>query len=295
MERILFQTSNFINSSQSRNNHFSSFHHWEARILLFSRTLQSIKKDGFYGHPASLVWKENWDGRDPLELSNAELMKISSPAVGLFEQGVLANSPTWPVIIPKNGLSGMFSEQTLIGEMNQPNLIRVIDDEVDGVHQTAFVTMLNQSPLGMGNNRLAFDQDGSLYIGKTSLSWAGSKGITRVVWNHKPFLTLTGIKAVSKGFELQFNQEIEQTSLENLSLNRFSYQHSVNYGGPKLNLETQKIGKSLLSEDKKTVTIHIDSLKENFVHKIDLSAVRSTKGLPVMGDLLYYNVLKAPK
>jgi voltage-gated potassium channel Kch len=42
-------------------------------------------------------------------------------------------------------LGADFAGQTVIGEMNQPNLVRVLDDEVDGVFQTALVAMFDGS------------------------------------------------------------------------------------------------------------------------------------------------------
>ena len=30
--------------------------------------LYDVKEGGFYGHPASLVWEKDWDGRDPLAI-----------------------------------------------------------------------------------------------------------------------------------------------------------------------------------------------------------------------------------
>jgi hypothetical protein len=89
---------------------------------------------------------------------------MQSPAVGFFPQGELANSPTWPVVIPKGAFPDAMAGQTVIGEMNQPNLVRVLDDEVDGVFQTALVPMFNGSPLGIGNNRMVFGNDGAMYV-----------------------------------------------------------------------------------------------------------------------------------
>ena len=106
-----------------------------------------------------------------------------------------------------------------VGEMNQPNLVRVLDG----------------SPMGIGTNRLVFGKDGSLYVGKTALSWTGGKGITRIKWNGKPVAYLEKIKATPRGFALNFSQPLDASTLRNLSVKRHTYQHHEDYGAPKKN------------------------------------------------------------
>jgi len=36
------------------------------------KPLYEIKKDGFYGHPASLVWRRNHEGREPRKIPVAD-------------------------------------------------------------------------------------------------------------------------------------------------------------------------------------------------------------------------------
>jgi glucose/arabinose dehydrogenase len=257
--------------------------------------LYDVKKDGFYGHPASLVWKKGWNGGDPRLMDVAKLDAMQVPAAGFFPQGELANSPTWPVIIPAKGFPEGMAGQTVIGEMNQPNLVRVLDDEVDGTFQTALVPMFDGSPLGIGNNRLAFGNDGALYVGKTALSWPGSKGITRIKWNGKPFPSLEKIKALPKGFALRFSQPIDAKTLKNLKVKRHTYQYHEAYGAPKKNEAPVVIAGSKLSEDGMTVTLDIGALEEKYLHLIDMAGLRSQDGGKILGAKAWYHVVKAPK
>ena len=216
-------------------------------------------------------------------------------AAGYFPQGELANSPTWPVIIPKGAFSEGMAGQTVIGEMNQPNLVRVLDDEVDGVFQTALVPMFDGSPLGIGNNRMVFGNDGSLYVGKTALSWAGSKGMTKIKWNGKPFLSLEKIKALPKGFALRFSQPIDANTLKTLSVKRHTYQYHQGYGAPKKNEEVLKITGAKLSDDGMMVTLDVGALEEKYLHLIDMTGLLSKEGGKILGAKAWYHVVKAPK
>ena len=257
--------------------------------------LYDVKKGGFYGHPASLVWKKDWDGRDPLAIDAAELDKMQEPPVGYFPQGELANSPTWPVVMPKGALPEPLVGQTLIGEMNQPTLVRVLDDEVDGVYQTALVAMFDGSPLGKGNNRIAFGKDGSMYVGKTHLSWAGESGITRIKWNGDSFPALEQVKAVPKGFALRFTEKIDPKTISTIAVENNTYKYHKTYGSPKVDVQKMEVRDAKLLDDGVTVTLDLGGLKEGYLHAIDMTGVRSVDGKPLLGKKAWYQVIKAPK
>lgn len=256
--------------------------------------LYEVKQDGFYGHPASLVWRKNWDGRDPMKVPVEELDKLQTPPVGYMPQGELANSPTQPIAIPAGAFPKGFDQQTLIGEMNQPWLVRVLDDEVAGNFQTALVPFLDGSPLGIGNNRLVFGKDGALYVGKTALSWAGSFGVTRVKWNGKPFASIDGVKATSTGFTVALSEPADPSTLSGIVTKRHTYKYHSNYGSSKVD-ETILPAKSTLSEDGKTLTLDLGgTLKEKYLHLIDLTALRTKSGEALLGAKAWYQVNKAP-
>ncbi len=257
--------------------------------------LYDVKKDGFYGHAASLPWTKGWDGRDPLKIGVTELDALQQPAAGYFPQGELANSPTMPQIIPAGAFPDEMAGKTLIGEMNQPNLIRVLDDEVDGTFQTGLVPMFDKSPLGIGNNRMAFGKDGSLYVGKTALSWPGSNGITRIKWDGKPFLSLDRIKALKTGFALRFTEPLDASTIAKLSVKRHTYDYHQAYGSEKKDENNVKVNSANLSSDGKTLTLDLGELKEGYLHKLDMSGLRSKSGGEVFGDKAWYQVVKAPK
>ncbi len=256
--------------------------------------LYDVKKGGFYGHPAALPWKADWDGRDPLKVSATELDALQQPAAGYFPQGELANSPTWPVVIPEGVLPKGMENQTLIGEMNQPTLVRVLDDEVDGTFQTGLVPMFDQSPLGKGNNRMAFGKDGTLYVGKTALSWAGDNGIARIKWNGEPFLALDAMKATGDGFALRFSEPLDDTTLGELKIRRHTYDYHVDYGSNKKDEKDVKVKAAELSSDGRTLSLDIGALKEGYLHMLDISGIRSKSGGEVLGDKVWYQVIQAP-
>lgn len=256
--------------------------------------LYQIEKDAFYGNPGSLVWRKGWDGRDPMKVPVDELDALQTPPAGLFAHGELANSPTQPIVIPEGAFPKSFDRQTLIGEMNQPNLIRVLDDEVGGKFQPGLVPFLNGPDLGIGNHRLAFTKDGSLYVGKTSLSWPGSFGIKRIKWNGKPFFSIDSLNATRTGFTVHLSDAVDPESLAGITAMRHTYKYSADYGSPKID-ETELAVQASLSADGRTLTLELGPLKEKYLHMLDLGKLRSTAGSGLLGDKAWYQVNYAPK
>lgn len=257
--------------------------------------LYEIKKGGFYGNPMSLIWEKNWGRRDPLKVSVSDLNRRQTPPAGYFPQGELANSPTEPVIIPPGAFPKIFDRQTLIGEMNQPTLVRVLEDEVDGTFQTALVPFLNQSPIGIGNHRLTFGKDNSLYVGKTALSWAGGSGITRIKWNGKPFFVIDQIKALPTGFAVKFSEPVDPETLSGIAAKRHTYHYHATYGSPKVDETELPIKAATLSPDGLTATLTLGALKETYLHALDFTKLRSKSGSNLLGEKAWYQVIKAPK
>ena len=103
--------------------------------------LYEVKKDHFYGHPASLLWREGWNRGDPSQIPIEELNEMRTEGCVLFPHGIIAASPTQPVFDRTNGEFGPFGGQMFVGEMNQERIVRVMLEEVGGQLQGACVAV----------------------------------------------------------------------------------------------------------------------------------------------------------
>ncbi|MBK1835318.1 DUF7133 domain-containing protein [Roseibacillus ishigakijimensis] len=259
--------------------------------------LYTVEKGGFYGHPASLVWRENWDGRDPLKMDVAELENMRTPASGLFPQGELANSPTQPLLIPESW--GPYAGDVLIGEQNQMHLVRYLADEVNGFPQGALLPfMAGHDKLGNGNHRFVFGQDGTLWVGKTHLSWAGAEGLLSVAPPaREDVFTVTDCRLQREGehekFVLTFSQPLADDP-ESPPINRWCYHYHVAYGSPKVDQASVPVRGHHLSEDGQTLSLTLD-VAAGYLHHLDLSGMTSKSGLPLEGQQLYYHAVEVPE
>ncbi|MCR9243892.1 MAG: hypothetical protein NXI31_02595 [bacterium] len=252
-----------------------------------------VKRGGFYGHVASLVWRPGWT-RNPLEVPVAELDELRMPAMGLLPHGELANSPTQPVAIPA-GVFGPLARQTLIGDMDQHTLVRFLPDPVAGVSQGAAIPFLQTAALGRGNHRMTFTADGSLWIGKTHLSWAGAEGLVRVRWRGAAagLFAVDRVRVTQRGFVLGFTEPVAAASLGGVRVRAHRYHYHKAYGSPKVDDHAVAVVSNALDESGTTLVLEFDELPADSVYTFQLDGLTSRRGRALLGDRIYYTLLRA--
>ena len=253
-----------------------------------------VREGGFYGHPASLVWRDGWD-RAALKVPVAELEELRTPAMALLPQGEIANSPTQPLAIP-TGTFGPLARQTIIGEMNQTSLVRLLPDCDGEVSQAAAVPFLRSKELGRGNHRMVFTDDGSLWVGKTHLSWAGSDGLVRVRWKGPSagLFAVAKVELETSGFCLRLTEPADRASLGKIAVRSHRYHYHRAYGSPKVDERPEAIAAAILEDGGETLRVRLTERANAQVYTIDLGSVRSSAGRRLLGDKVYYTVV-APR
>jgi glucose/arabinose dehydrogenase len=195
---------------------------------LGSSKLYKIEEGKFYGHPASLVWTKGWDKGIPADLDPKILDAMRTKSVCYIPQGDLANSPTQIIELPENGF-GPYGGDLIMGDMNQSRLVRYLPDMVNGTEQGAALAFMEHSKLGRGNAKITVGGEGTLYIGKTHLSWAGDSGMIKVKYNEVPQLAIKQIKLTEKGFQVTLNEPVDDTKI-GLSGEHYSLNYHKQYG-----------------------------------------------------------------
>lgn len=264
-------------------------------------TLYHVKEGGFYGHPASLVWKEGWNRGTPLALPVEELDAMRTKAAVLFPQGIMANSPSQPVCDITEGKFGPFAGQLLIGEMNRDRIVRVMLEEVGGQLQGACVPFMDGHGLRKGNNRMAFAPDGSLWVGQIAFGWSGDQGIQRIVYQGTPPTEVYTMKLTPEGFDLTFTQPLEKSAAlkpDNYKFRHYYYPYkrkSVSEGADvseQRDIQEIEVTDVRLSEDQKTVSLTLGSLKPGYVYELKLGDITSTEGVSLENKLICYTLNK---
>ena len=253
-----------------------------------------VKRGGFYGHPASLVWRPGWDGSEPVKAPIEKLNGLRTVAAINLPHGIYANSPTQMVQIPQTAAWGPLGGQMIVGEMNSGRVLRLLPEEVDGVWQGACVILVDSPALRGGIHRLLFVGD-TLYLGRTHLIWAGGEGIGTVRPVKTPFEALN-LRATPKGFRFEFTAPLDVSAAEptRWAGQRYFYKYHEPYGSPQMDLTPVTPSKVTLSGDGHFADVEFAELKPGYIYDFDLGGLASTKGDTVLNPHIAYTLNKVP-
>jgi hypothetical protein len=200
------------------------------------------------------------------------------------------------------GKFGPFAGQLFVGEMNRDRILRVMLEEVGGELQGACIPFIDGHGLRVGNNRLAFAPDGSLWIGQIGFGgWAGESGIQRIMFTGEQPMEVLTMKLTGKGFALTFTQPVDPataTNPDNYKIRRYRYEYKkkdINEGVDVANqadLRDITVTGIQLSEDKKKITLTLDDLKPGFIYELKLGDIKSPAGKPLGNNLICYTLNK---
>lgn len=292
-----------------------------------------VKKGAFMGHPAGLRWsnlpnspvkltaeqiyakvdqrrKKNAQGRyiKPENVVDEKFVTLYEmkqafpeyqlPAVWL-PHGILGISNSEILKIPE-GVFGPFTGQLLVGDQGQSKIMRVFMEEVNGEFQGAAFDF--RSGFSSGVLRMAWANDGSLFVGETNRGWGSAgdanEGLQRLTWNNRLPFEMRAVRAMPDGFEIEFTKPVDPRSAADLasySIESFIYKYHPVYGSPPVNNEVCKVRGVKVSEDGKKVRLIVDNLRRYYVHNITLEGIRDRdNSYSLVHPTAYYTLNNIP-
>jgi hypothetical protein len=263
--------------------------------------LYHVREANFYGHPASLVWRKDWKKGNPFNMPVAELGAMRTKGAVLFPQGIMANSPSQPLCDETGGKFGPFASQLFVGEMNRNRIVRVMLETINGELQGACIPFIDGVGLRMGNNRLAFAPDGSLWVGQTDHGWVGDEGIQRIVFTGETPMDIYSMNLTAHGFDLTFTQPLDENTAsgpENYNLRHYYYDYYKKDESEDVDLSVQVDVQTIpvthveISPDRKKVSLTLGDLKPGYIYELKLGNIKSAKGRPLANKLICYTLNK---
>jgi cytochrome c551/c552 len=295
--------------------------------------LWKVNKGDFMGHPASLRWTSRSDS--PVKLASdffysklderrindkdgkpikpenrvnesfktlfdmkSEFPELRLPSVWL-PYGILGISTSEPVKIPK-GHFGPFEGQLLVGDQGMSIISRVFLEEVNGIQQGA--AFMFRSGFRSGVLRMAWANDGSLFVGETNRGWGSAgdanEGLERLVYNNAIPFEMKAVRAMPDGFEIEFTNPVDQKSAQDLasySVESFIYKYQPVYGSPPVNKEVLKVKGVKVSADGLKARILVDGLRPFYIHTIALNGLREKDNFhSLVHPTAYYTLNSIP-
>ncbi|MDN3655993.1 hypothetical protein QWZ08_10175 [Ferruginibacter paludis] len=277
-----------------------------------SGSIMPVKKGAFMGHPASLVWTGMKNS--PLSLTQQQIFSKVNPRIEFgpdgeqvkpenkesekfltaFEMkknipemqlpavwlphGILGISTSEIVKVPK-GVFGPFEGQLLVGDQGQSKLSRVFMETVNGVLQGCAWDF--RSGFQSGVVRLAWANDGSLFIGETNRGWGSAgdanEGLQRLTWNNRVPFEMRTVKAMPDGFEIEFTKPVDKkyaADLASYAIESFIYKYHGVYGSPPVNKQKCVVKGVKVAADGMSVRLIVSNLRQYYIHTITLDGIR---------------------
>ena len=145
-----------------------------------------------------------------------------------------------------------------------------------------------QFPTGVMRGRFN-PADGQLYAVGMS-AWATNQmiqvgGLYRVRYTGKPLHLPTSMKATEAGINLTFATALNRVKAEDVtqfSVSTWELKRTRSYGSDRYNLQSLPIDRATLSEDGKTVTLHLPDIQPTWIMEIKYD-LESDAGVPFSG------------
>lgn len=289
------------------------------------------KKGSFFGHPASLDWAgeanspikvkkedlykivdprlnpvggpyvkpENLEGRGTALYEVAEKVPgISLPAVWL-PHGILGISNSEIINIPKDNHFGPFGGQLLVGDQGQSKISRVFLEKVKGEYQGGAV--LFREGFQSGVLRMAWGNDGSLFVGQTNRGWGSTGpdayGLQKITFTGDTPFEIKTVSARPDGFEIEFTQPVDKAKAEDVNsydITGFVYKYHPVYGSPVVDDKDCPISGIKVSDDRTKVRLLVSGLREKFIHEIKLTGITNGSNASLLHNTAYYTLNAIP-
>ncbi|CAH0994577.1 hypothetical protein EMA8858_00687 [Emticicia aquatica] len=257
--------------------------------------LYHVEEGKFYGHPAGLIWQEGFPRVVPIKLPVSKLDSMRTKESIQFPHGYFANSPTQPILDNTGGKFGPFAGQMLIGDMDHKYVIRLLLEEVGGDLQGACIPLNFGSKMRIGNNRLAFAPDGSLWVGQNDHGWVGARGIQRIAWNGNTHLDIMSMNLTPNGFDLTFTLPLDKNiaqELANYKFRRFYYEYHQAYGSKQFDVKDIAVKSVKISDDGKKVSLELAEMKAGYIYELNVGDLKTADNKYLINKILCYTLNK---
>lgn len=271
-----------------------------------SSPIYHIRKDGFYGHPKSLNWTDEY--RSSGELAHDEIPPAraatgrNTPAIWIpykwsRSTGNLLEDRT-------GGAFGLEDGQFIVAELTNGMILRAGFEEVQGQLQ-GWITPLRQE---IGSvNRVLQAPDGTVFCGLTNRGWGGrapADGLVRVRPTGAEAMDLAGMTLLdydeeteSFGFEIAFTRPVHgdwEPSADRVKMISYDYDYWWEYGSPERHVTELELSDVRLSEDRTRLIVRSFDIFPATCVRITMDGIQAGSGAPLLHPEVSYTINQLP-
>ncbi len=271
-----------------------------------SSPIYHIQKDGFYGHPKSLNWTEDY--RSTGKLAHDEIPPAraatgrTTPAIWIPYQW---SRSTGNLLEDRSGGAfGLEDGQFVVAELTNGMILRAGFEEVQGQLQ-GWVAPLRQE---IGSvNRVLQAPDGTVFCGLTNRGWGGrapADGLVRVRRTAAEAMDLAGMTLLdfdeeteSFGFEIAFTHPVHADwapTAERVKMISYDYDYWWEYGSPERHVTELELSDVQLSEDRTRLIVRSFDIFPATCVRITMDGIQAGSGAPLLHPEVSYTINQLP-
>jgi glucose/arabinose dehydrogenase len=270
--------------------------------------LCQVKDGAFYGHQASLKFRDGWSN---WKKDGKPVPEITMPAVW-FPYKKMGQSASDVVLDDTGGSFGPFAGQLFVGDQTTAEVFRVFlervtDESGRTEYQGACFPFRKGFESGVHRMVMAHPQGpgsfGSMFVGMTDRGWGSTgpkrEGLQRVVWTGAVPFEILEMKIESEGFDLVFTHDLDESAASPglYRMSSYTYEYHPDYGSPEIDAAEVRIT-GAEKTGPRSVRLHVDKLRTGtmgYVHELSLSGVKDAAGESLLHRVAYYTVQRIPR
>jgi glucose/arabinose dehydrogenase len=248
----------------------------------------------WHGHPSGNQWYEE------AKMPAPDVTAPGKPPAVWFPYDRMGRSASGFEADETGGAFGPFEGQLFVGDQYSSEVMRVFLERVDGAYQGACFPF--RSGFDCGVNRVAFGNDGSLYVGLTNRGWwsVGNRpwGIQRLVYTGTMPFEVLEMRARPDGFELVFTEPVDPgtaSAPSSYAMASFTHHFWEKYGSPEIDRRELVVRRAVVAPDRRSVRLVVDGLRAGYVHELDAAGVRNAAGRGLLHAEAYYTLNAIPR
>jgi hypothetical protein len=271
-------------------------------------SLKHLAPGDFEGNPSGNGWYKLTDALGPrpeepksggrLYVEAKRIPQLKPPAI-YFPYPKMGQSASGIACDASAGKFGPFAGQVFVGDQTHSIVMRVFLEKVNGRYQGACFPF--KAGFDSGNLALEMAPSGTMFVYGTDRGWGARGGkpfaLQRLAWTGKTPFEVKEMRAKSDGFELVFTGPVDAVSAgstESYRMESYTYIYQSTYGSPEVDKATPVIKSVVVSDDRLSVRLVVEGLREGHVHELHLAGVKSALGGPLLHDAAFYTLNELP-
>jgi hypothetical protein len=121
--------------------------------------------------------------------------------------------------------------------------------------------------------------------------------LERVRWTGETPFEIERMHALPDGFRLTFTEPVDRKTASkpgSYSVSSYTYLYHNRYGSDEIDTKVLAVTKASVANDRLSVALTIDGLREGYVHELTASGVRSRDGAALVHATGYYTLNAIP-